>query len=211
MLLQLLFAAFVVSIVASAACGLRHRQAPVSAARDVAPSSSTRDASVLEDSTASRSADLAADLTFYGGSGGSGVDAIALSVVTSHLVLPAHDGTPGVTIEPKFECFVGEVIWNSRDRSVMACVRAPHEWTRLLYSPLPSCHDNLCGGEFGESYCSCHGTGAAARCWSTSADCEVDAKCCDGRPDYCNGLRLDDCADATSKARKARDAKAVTP
>lgn len=73
---------------------------------------------------------------------------------------------------------------------------------------LGACRDNLCGYD---SYCSCSGPRENARCWTTAADCEVDAACCAARPGYCNGLRLDDCADATAKARKARDAKPGAP
>lgn len=69
------------------------------------------------------------------------------------------------------------------------------------------CHDQLCGMD---SYCSCHPTSNGMRCWSAQDDCEVDAVCCAGRPGYCDGLRMDDCADATVKARKARD-KGATP
>lgn len=70
------------------------------------------------------------------------------------------------------------------------------------------CRSQLCGMD---SYCACHVTRNGDRCWSAPDDCEVDAACCASRTGYCDGLRMDECADATVKARKARDSEKGTP
>ena len=63
--------------------------------------------------------------------------------------------------------------------------------TAIDATKIPSCHDNLCGGD---SYCSCHDVGAY-RCWTSQEDCDIDRVCCaaDGG---CVGMSEDKCSAA---------------